>query len=298
MKSQNAAKDRPPLSFRLLGSTVDRILPYLGDFKERFNKARRKTYFRAYVASMVFTVLLVTIVSFTLPFVVGLLVAPDALILTLGVAIGISVVSGTLTLLALYLRIQVATGSRSTSVEMYLPYALSYMSILANAGSPPHEIFASLADAKLIKEVANECKDIVRDATLLGRNLAEALRAASARSPSKSFSEFLDGYLYTIRAGGDLNKYLVTEARERMREHKTKLRSLTDTLSTWAESYVIMLIAFPLILTVMLGVMMVLGGNLAGTNPLVLFQAITYVLIPCLTVIILLILSSVVPEQS
>jgi archaeal flagellar protein FlaJ len=296
MKTQTKLKDKPSLSFTLLGKSVDRVFPYLGDFKETYYKSRRKLYFRAYIASMAFTVLLVAALSFTIPFILGLIIAPYALLLILGVAAGISIIAGVITFLAFYLRIQIAVGSRATSIELYLPYALSYMSILANAGNPPHEIFASLAGAKLIKEVANECKDIVRDLSLLGKNMSEALRAASSRSPSKSFSEFLDGYLYTIRSGGDINKFLITEANEQMRIHKTKLRTLTESLSTWAETYVIMLVAFPLIITVMLGVVMVLGGNLGGANPLTLFQVITYVMLPSLTVLMLVILSAVIPE--
>ncbi len=296
MKTQTVSKAKPSLSFRLLGNRIDRLLPFLGDFKESYNKARRKMYFRAYIASMAFTVLLVAILAFSLPIAVGLLVAPEAFLLILGIGFGLAIVCGVITFLVFYLRVQVAMGSRAQSIELYLPYALSYMSILANAGSPPHVIFASLADAKLIKEVANECKDVVRDVSLLGKNLSEALRAASSRSPSRAFADFLDGYLYTIRAGGDINKFLVTEATEQMRAHRTKLRTLTETLSTWAESYVIMLVAFPLIITVMLGVVMVLGGSLGGIDPLTLFQIITYVMLPALTVLILVILSAVIPE--
>jgi len=41
---------------------------------------------------------------------------------------------------------------------------------------------------------------------------------------------------------------------------------------------------------------MVLGGNLGGTNPLTLFRIITYVMLPSLTVLMLVILSAVIPE--
>jgi hypothetical protein len=77
------------------------------------------------------------------------------------------------------------------------------------------------------------------------------------------------------------------------------LRRLGDTLGVLAEFYVVMLVAGPLILVVMLGVMAMLGGGgvIGMFDPRLLLNLLTYIGIPIGSIVFLILLDMVTPKR-
>jgi len=181
-------------------------------------------------------------------------------------------------------------SSKSGKIDNYLPYATSYMSILASAGTPPDRIFKSLASTDLIPVVSDYARNIVRDVNVLGSDLLTAVRKNSESAPSQMMRSVWGGMVATINSGGDIRSFLVAESKELMRYKRTTIRKFLDSLGLVAESYISLLVAFPLILVVMLAIMSSLGGSVGGISVVWLMILVTYVLIPvCASVIVLLI---------
>jgi flagellar protein FlaJ len=84
-----------------------------------------------------------------------------------------------------------------------------------------------------------------------------------------------------------------------MRLKRMALRRLGDTLGVLAEFYVVMLVAGPLILVVMLGVMAMLGGGgmIGGLDPRLLLYLLTYMGIPLGSIVFLILLDVVTPKR-
>jgi len=129
-------------------------------------------------------------------------------------------------------------------------------------------------------------------------DVLSALEAASKRTPSPRFKELLEGLIATVHSGGNMEKYLAQRSRLYMRLKKIALRRFADTLGVLAEFYVVLLVAGPLILVVMLGVMAMLGGGGQGLlDPKLLLYLLTYLGIPLGSIVFLVLLDMVSPRR-
>ncbi len=75
-----------------------------------------------------------------------------------------------------------------------------------------------------------------------------------------------------------------------------QVQSFLDTLGIIAETYVLMLIAFPLMLVVMLSIMASIGGSLGGIDVFSFMYLLAFILIPICGVMFLFILDSMQPK--
>ena len=138
---------------------------------------------------------------------------------------------------------------------------------------------------------------IVRDIKLLGRDLVQALQAAAQRSPSPLLTNLFEGMISTITSGGDLAGYLRMETRDTLILRRIILRQFIDTLGIIAEIQMSAVVVFPLLMIVMLGLMAMMGGGIAGLNPVFLMRLMIYVLLPMLAAILLLLTDAVSPKE-
>lgn len=167
---------------------------------------------------------------------------------------------------------------RRRGIEDHLGYAVNYMAAMAAAGTQPAFLFRDIAKQPLYKDVADECRWISRDMDLFGRDLVTALDNGIRRTPSPRMEEFLQGAKTTITAGGDLRDYLVRKADQLLLENRQRQRDFLEGLGVISESYVTVVIAGPLFLSVMLTVMMLFGGG--PTSALLFSFSLVFLLLP------------------
>lgn len=169
-------------------------------------------------------------------------------------------------------------GERRRDLDNGMPYGLSFMAALAGAGVVPEQVFASLGQQrKIYGEVAEEARLISRDTELFGKDLVAALRDASRRSPSREFSEFLQGAVNTVTSGGNLKQYLMSRAESASADNRRRQKGFLESLGVMAESYVVVAAATPLFLIVVLSVMLVT----ASTNrPLLFINVVVLLALP------------------
>ena len=65
----------------------------------------------------------------------------------------------------------------------------------------------------------------------------------------------------TLSSGGNLKLYFLNRAETYMRENRTRLTEFLETLSLYAESYIVVAVAMPLFLIVMLVIMFWVSGS-------------------------------------
>ena len=98
------------------------------------------------------------------------------------------------------------------------------------------------------------------------------------RSPSQKFQDFLQGVVTTSTSGGQLKPYFLMKAEEYEKENKLVLKQTMETLSMMGESYVTVVVAFPLFLVVILAIMAIIGGN--ASNTIMILYLVVGVMIP------------------
>ena len=151
---------------------------------------------------------------------------------------------------------------RGDMIEKYLPYASSYTAAMSAANATPAKIFRSLAMNKdIYGDVADDAAMVYRDVTLLGYDLITAMKLSVDRAASVWLTEFFQGMIGTLTAGGQLKLYFLNRAEHYMRENRTRLGQFLESIALLAESYIVVAVAMPLFLIVMLVIMFWVSGS-------------------------------------
>lgn len=165
-------------------------------------------------------------------------------------------------------------SARARGIDKRMSSAMSFISAMASANVPVDVIFKELARQPVYGEIKNEAEWITRDTELLGVDILTAIKRGAARSPSTKFQDFLQGVVTTTTSGGQLKPYFLVKAEQFEKEDKLAMKQTMETLSMLAESFVTVVVAFPLFLVVILAIMAIIGGSGQSTT-LILWVVIT-----------------------
>ncbi len=285
-------------AYRFLGERTAMFLPLFKDADLNLQKSGMKVNFKVYVSLAVLTTIILSAVALLLTPFVLFFVFKFSIVSSILFGVGGSLFIMALTLIGFYAYPILRADSLKRALEDGLPFVSGYMAILAGAGVPVANMFGSLAQVDASLAVSSEAKTIVRDIDLFGMDVLSALEAASKRTPSVRFKELLEGLIATVHSGGNMEKYLAQRSRHYMRLEKIALRRFADTLGVLAEFYVVLLVAGPLILVVMLGVMAMLGSSGQGLlDPRLLLYLLTYLGLPLGSTVFLILLDMVSPRR-
>lgn len=282
-------------AYRVFGERIDRVLSLFEDLRPGLLRSGLRVSFPAYVSLILFSSLIALLAGFggtaTLGLVFGL---PFMILLAFAFAVG--VLCGALTFVVVYVFPSMRADSRRRQLDEEIPYIMSHMAVLSTAGLSPERVFRSLATVLPEDTITWEARAIVRDMDLLGQDLLSAMESAGGRSPSRSFAEFLEGLVATTRSGGDLKKYFMATARGVMDARRISSKEFVETLGWIAELYVVILVVFPLIVTIMFSVMGIISGALAGVSIQMMLMLLTYILVPAIGSMMLILLDAIMPK--
>lgn len=285
--------------YRLFGRRLARFLPYFGDIKTNLLKADIKITFQTYVSYIFFFPILSFIIVFSItPFLVFLNGGTTFFAILFGLLFGI--MSWAIVFSALYTYPYNIAKTRQRDLDEEMPYVSSHMAVLSQGGMPPERIFksVSLLGTRGLKSVAaEESRNIVRDVAVLGFDVMSSMRRSTKRSPSKKFSDLLNGFIAVTRSGGDMTKYFLSSTKELMNSARLAAKQLIDTLGTIAEFYVALLIVFPLLVMIMLTVMGVIGGSIGGLSIMMVMYLTSYIAVPIAALLLLVFLDGLMPPK-
>ncbi len=168
--------------------------------------------------------------------------------------------------------------SRGTKINAKISSAMSFVSAMASADVNIDQIFKELAKQKIYGEVAEEAAWITRDTELLGVDILTAIKTGAQRTPSKRFQDFLQGVVTTATSGGQLKPYFLVKAEQYERENKLERLQKVETMGLLAETFVTVVVAFPLFLVIIIAIFAIIGGG--GAFLLEILWAIVALMIP------------------
>jgi flagellar protein FlaJ len=302
INSKDSKKDfsvlREPwlLAFRYLSAQLPKVMPYFQDMGPSLQKAGIKISLQGYVSLTLFVTGLSFFTTFGVTFAIaGVLGVP--ILITMLFAFGVGTLSGAATFGLIYGFPSFLATNRRKRMDLELPYVASHLSILATAGLPPARMFKLLEDSATTPQVASEANEVTRDVEVLGEDIITALEAERVRSPSKTFAEILEGFVATIRSGGNLTGYLQDATRVVMDLRRVAAKQLVESLATFAEVYVTLMVVFPLLVIVMFSVMSIIGGGLGGFSTSAMMTVVTYLIIPASGLAVIVMLDTMLVED-
>src|SRR6266566_2905048 len=195
-----------------------------------------------------------------------------------------------------YILPSMKVGSRRQRLDTYLPFTSSYMTVLASAGVTHERMLRSTAEKDPKFMLSDEIANVVGRIDLLGYDVLNAINAEVDRSPSTNYQDLLRGFGGVIRTGGDMKKFFQGITDHLFQKRSLQVQAFLDSLGIIAETYVLMLIAFPLMLVVMLSIMASIGGSLGGIDVFSFMYLMAFILIPICGVMFLFILDTMQPK--
>ncbi|MDX1534326.1 MAG: type II secretion system F family protein [Thermoplasmata archaeon] len=153
---------------------------------------------------------------------------------------------------------------RARKIDRKLTGVMSFISAMASADVPVDVIFRELSRQKIYGEIQEEAEWITRDTELLGMDILTALKRGAHRTPSAKFQEFLQGVVTTATSGGQMKPYFLMKAEQFEKEDKLEMKKRMETLGLLAESFVTVVVAFPLFLVVIMAIMALISKGSSG----------------------------------
>lgn len=150
---------------------------------------------------------------------------------------------------------------RGRKIDRKISPAMSFISAMSSADVNIDQIFKELGRQKIYGEVAEEAAWITRDTELLGVDILTAIRRGAQRTPSRRFQDFLQGVVTTATSGGQLKPYFLLKAEQFERENKLEMLQRTETMGLLAETFVTVVVAFPLFLVIIIAIFAIIGGG-------------------------------------
>jgi archaeal flagellar protein FlaJ len=151
--------------------------------------------------------------------------------------------------------------SRGKEIDRRISPAMSFVSAMASADVNIDQIFKELGRQPIYGAVAEEAAWITRDTELLGVDILTAIRDGAGRTPSKRFQDFLQGVVTTATSGGQLKPYFLAKAEQYERENKLDQLKRVETMGLLAETFVTVVVAFPLFLVIIIAIFAIIGGG-------------------------------------
>ena len=202
----------------------------------------------------------------------------------LSAVIAVPVLSASGVFFAFYLYPIQQANSLRRSIENDMPFAVAHMSAISSAGIPPEFMFELLTDFKEYGTISKQAGLIVRNIKAFGMSSVNAINAVADRTPSQQFRQMLTGISSTIEKGGNIEDYLKQVAEAALFDYRIKREKYLKTLSTYADIYTALLVASPLMMLAVLGIMSIIGGQVLGLTINDLITLITWVGLPFLNV--------------
>jgi flagellar protein FlaJ len=272
------------VSYRLFGGIAPKFLGRVFEFKEHLAKAGIKIYPETYV-SLMFLMSLVTLPVSIIAIV--LIYFTKFLFLIFLVPVPIYVMIGFI------IAPMSRASERASSLEREMPFAATYITVMASGGIPPYMSFKRLTDVKLLPATRKEARSLIRDVEIFGVDPLSALEKAAKYNPLDIFRDFVSGYASTVIIGGDVIHFLETKAQDIFKRGSMRVKAAAERLGMLLESFIIVMVLMSLCFYILFSVESIYSTGLDMGSGVIMY---TYVFTPLLSVVFLYLAHGMQPK--
>ena len=282
-------------AYELLNKRLQKVYPHFSEIHIQLKKGGVLIAFKAYVAFMVLTSIVVFSASIPISFIIFPFLSgiPMLSVMNFLFTIVIAVSAALITLMIMYLYPGLKAGNRKGPIDKNLPYIANFLTLLSSSNVPPSVIFESIAKIDTLKEVRLEFSNIIRDIEVFGSDLMSSILDNAKLTANEQLGEILQGYVATVRTGGNPTEYLKITTEKVTKDRIGKLDLMLESLAATAEIYIMMLVAAPLLFVVLFVTLGMIGsGTIAGMSMSTVLYLLTYLGIPVMGAIMIVIMST------
>lgn len=283
-------------AYGLFNKRLQRIYPMFNELHVKLKQGGILIAYKAYVAFMVLISIVALVVTIPTTFILFPLILgiPVLSIMNVLLSLVAGVLAAIAAIIAMYAYPSMKASNRKGPIDNNLPYISNFLTLLSSSNVPPSLIFKSMAKIDTLREVKLEFGNVVRDVEVFGNDLMNAIVENAKTTPNKDLREILLGYVATVRTGGNPTEYLKVTSQQITKERISKLDMMLESLSAVAEIYIMVLVATPLLFTVLFATLGMIGGGggVGGMNMGTILYLLTYLGIPIMGVTMMVIMST------
>jgi len=271
-------------SFRIFGRIAPKFLKNVFEFKDYLEKARIRMYPETYVSLMCFAALLtlpVSILSIVLLYFFRIIPLIFLVPLPAYVMIGFIVIPMS------------KASERASALEREMPFAATYITVMASGGIAPYISFKRLAKVELLPAMREEAREIIKDVEIFGIDPLTAMENAAKRNPLDMFRDFVSGYASTVIVGGDITHFLETKSEEIFKIRATRVKIAAERLGMLLESFIIVMVLMSLCFYILFTVESIYSTGMSSASNLFLY---TYVFAPMLSLMFIYLAHNMQPK--
>lgn len=272
-------------SFRLFGRFSPSFLKRVVEFKDHLERAKIKIYPETYVSLMFFIALL------TLPVSIMALVI---LYLYLFIPIIFLVPLPAYVMIGFMLIPMSRAGERASSLEREMPFAATYVSVMASGGIAPYTSFKRLTEVELMPVMRDEAREIIKDVEIFGINPLTAIENAAKKNPLDVFKDFLSGYASTVIIGGDIRHFLERKAEDIFKTRAMRVKAAAERLGMLLETFIIVMVLMSLCFYILFSVESIFSTGMSTYSGIILY---TYLFTPMLSLMFIYLAHSMQPKS-
>ncbi|MEM2079420.1 MAG: type II secretion system F family protein, partial [Nitrososphaerota archaeon] len=175
-------------------------------------------------------------------------------------------------------------SSIASIFESEVPYAATYLAVMATGGVPPYMSLRRLSKGELMPNLAKiaSIAHIKVDAT--GEDPVSAIEDMVKNVKSKEFKDLLLGYVSTLRSGGDVVHFLIRKTEQIFTSRMGKMRIVGERMGMLMEGYA----AITMMLSLVIFTIYIISRALPSEfliMPSEQFAMIAYLFLPMMSVL-------------
>jgi flagellar protein FlaJ len=273
------------VSYRLFGSISPKFLSGMFEFKEHLAKAGIKIYPETYVSLMFLVATLtipVSVVALVLIYFTKILFLIFLVPMPIYVMIGFMVVPSS------------KASERSSALEREMPFAATYITVMASGGIPPYMSFKRLTEVELLPATRKEARGLIRDVEIFGVDPLSALEKAAKYNPLDIFRDFISGYASTVIIGGDVIHFLETKAQDIFKAGSMRVKAAAERMGMLLETFIIVMVLMSLCFYILFSVESIYDTGMNMGSSVIMY---TYVFTPLLSIVFLYLAHGMQPKS-
>ena len=272
------------LSFRVFGRIAPVFLKNVFEFEGYLKRANMRIYPETYVSLMLFAACLTLPVSIAAIMIVYFLQLMPAIFL---------VPAPFFVMIVFILAPMSKAGERSSKLEREMPFAATYVAVMASGGIPPYTSFKRLGEADLLPSMSQEARNLVRDVEIFGVDPLTAMQKSAKANPLDIYREFVGGYASTVIIGGDITSFLENKAAELFKTRAARVRAAAERLGMLLETFIIVMVLMSLCFYILFSVESIYSTGMSMYSGIILY---TYVFTPLLSFVFIYLAHGMQPK--
>jgi flagellar protein FlaJ len=272
------------VSYRLFGSISPKFLGTMFEFKEHLAKAGIKIYPETYISLMFLMATLTLPVSIIA---IVLIYFTKFLFLIFLVPVPIYIMIG-------FMVAPMSRASeRASALEREMPFAATYITVMASGGIPPYMSFKRLTDVELLPATRKEARSLIRDVEIFGVDPLSALEKSAKYNPLDIFRDFISGYASTVIIGGDVIHFLESKAQDIFKAGSMRVKAAAERMGMLLESFIIVMVLMSLCFYILFSVESIYSTGMDMGSGVIMY---TYVFTPMLSIVFLYLAHGMQPK--